>query len=222
MRIAKNEKINNIPLVKIRDYFQNIRDVGISKMYMGNHFNLNANKTNALIKELIQNGFIENNQDKKNGNEYQLTSKGQSLCAARSIPPLNKAKADKIFKEFMMRVEEINNNNYYLCKVEKLLLFGSYLISDNEDFGDIDIAFELKRKIDNIDDYKKARMERILEMKQKGKHFADYMEEMSYPEREVELKLKNKCRYISLHSIDDGILKTAKFKQIYPIEFEKL
>ncbi|MDR1007430.1 MAG: nucleotidyltransferase domain-containing protein [Campylobacteraceae bacterium] len=151
-----------------------------------------------------------------------MTSNGQALCVARSTPPLNKAKADKIFNEFMERVEEINNSNYYLYKVKKLLLFGSYLNSDKEDFGDIDIALDLKRKIDNLDDHKKAREERIQEVKQKGKYFSNYMKEILYPESEVMFKLKNKCRYINLHSIEDEILKTAKFKQIYPVGFEKL
>ena len=97
-------------------------------------------------------------------NDYQLTSKGQTLCAARSVPPMNKEKADKIFNEFMQRVEEINNNDYYLCKVEKILLFGSYLNSENDDYGDIDIAFELKRKIDNFDEFEKAKKKHIREL----------------------------------------------------------
>jgi hypothetical protein len=59
-------------------------------------------------------------------------------------------------------------------------------------------------------------------MEQKGKYFSNYMEEAFYPEKEVMLKLKNRCQYISLHSIDDEVLKTAKFKQIYPIKSEKL
>ena len=38
------------------------------------------------------------------------------------------------------------------------------------------------------------------------------------------LILKNKCRYINLHPIelDNAILKTVRFKQIYPVVFEKL
>ena len=103
MRIARNEKINTIPLVKIRDYFKKIRGFGFEKVYIQHYFNLTANKTNSLIKALLQNGFIEKTLDKKNEyeGEYQLTVKGQSLCAACSVPPLNKAKADKIFNEFM-------------------------------------------------------------------------------------------------------------------------
>ena len=212
MRIKRNEKIANIPIIKIRDYFKEIRTVGIIRAELGRYFNLNTKNTNLLINEL-QNDFIEKNPK----TEYQLTMKGQALCAARSVPPMNKEKADKIFKEFMQRVEEINNNSYYLCKVEKLLLFGSYLNFDKDDYGDIDIAFELKRKIDNFDEYEKARKKSIKEMEQKGKYFSSFMDEMFFPEKEVILKLKNKCQYISLHRVEDEILKYSKYKQIYPM-----
>jgi predicted transcriptional regulator/predicted nucleotidyltransferase len=214
MRIKRNEKIANIQIVNIRDYFKEIRTVGIIKAELGRYFNLNAKNTNLLINELLQNELIE----KTRKGEYQLTMKGQSLCATRSVPPMNKEKADKIFKEFMHRVEEINNNDYYLCKIEKLLLFGSYLNSDQDDYGDIDIAFELKRKIDDFDEYEKARKKRIKEMQERGKYFSSFMDEMFFPEKEVILKLKNKCQYISLHRVEDEILKYSNYKQIYPVQ----
>ena len=50
MRIARGEKINGIPLVKIRDYFNNVWKIGISKKYIGYHFSLSAKNTNSLIK----------------------------------------------------------------------------------------------------------------------------------------------------------------------------
>ena len=219
MRIKRNEKIFGIPVVQIRDFFEKNRDFGFTKIELERYFALSKKSTNSLIKELIQNDFIEKMVENIHHNDYQLTNKGQTLCAARSIPPMNKKKADKIFNEFMRRVEEINDNDYYLCKVEKILLFGSYLNSENIDYGDIDIAFELKRKIDNYDEFEKARKKRIRELRQNGKRFSDFMDEIFYPEKEVILKLKNKCQYISLHQIEiDGKLETAKYKQVYPVQ----
>jgi predicted nucleotidyltransferase len=217
MRIGKNENINDIPLIKIRNYFQKIRLIGISRANIRKYFSLDIKSANCLIKELLKNNFIENTLDKKGEIEYQLTTKGQGLCVARSVPPLNRAKADKLFNEFMQRVDDVNNNDYYLCKVEKVLLFGSYLNPDSVDFGDIDVAIELKRKIDNVDEYNKIREDRVQEMKLNGKQFSNYGEELFYPENEVKLMLKNRCQYISLHSTDEKILEIANFKQVYPI-----
>ena len=224
MRITKGEKLNDIPLVKIRDFFRKIRETGFTKIYLGYHFSLKTRETNTLIKELFRNNYIENViQDesaffKYRNSEFKLTEKGHTLCVANASHAINKEKADKIFKEFMQRVDEINTNDYYLCKVNKIILFGSYLNSENTSFGDIDFALELKRKINDYNEYDKIRKNRILELKQKGKHFNDFMAELNYPEREVMLKLKNKCQYISLHYIEaeKEILENTENRQIYP------
>jgi hypothetical protein len=51
-------------------------------------------------------------------------------------------------------------------------------LGQKEDYGDIDIAFELKRKITNFDAYEKARKEHIREIKRQGRHFSGFMEEL--------------------------------------------
>jgi hypothetical protein len=91
------------------------------------------------------------------------------------------------------------------------------LNNENSDFGDIDIAFELERRIEDTIEFEKENEKRIREAKQQGKIFSDIVEELWYPEKEVILKLRNKCQYISLHPMEDGILKMTKYKQIYPI-----
>ena len=71
MRIKRNEKIGNIPIIRIRDYFKYIRRVGISKEDLREHFELSIDDTDSLIKDLIQNEFIEKTteeQQKKNFN----------------------------------------------------------------------------------------------------------------------------------------------------------
>jgi len=177
-----------------------------------------------LIKELLKDNYIKTAVfDKKNiffdkDSEYQLTEKGHRLCSARAVSPINRAKADKILSEFMQRVTEINTNDYFLYKVEKIILFGSYLNPENIDFGDIDIAFKIKRKIDDYDEYDKVRKELISEMEKKGRHFPTFDAELDFPEREVLLKLKNRCQYISLHEIEaeKEILEKTKCRQIFP------
>jgi predicted nucleotidyltransferase len=227
MRISKGAKILDIPVVKIRDFFKKTRSLGFSKSYIGTYFTLNTRKINLLIKELIRLGYIEKyvpneKSDMNIWHEYMqdfiLTDKGHTLCVANSMPPLNKEKADKIFSEFMQRVEKINHEDTYLYKVKKLILFGSYLNSNNTDFGDIDIAFELERKIKNTNNYDKARRKRIAELKEQGKNFNTFDDELRFPEREVLFALKNKCPYISLHNIEVDIKKKTKCRQIYPIK----
>lgn len=124
MRLTRKQTICDIPILKIRDYFDHIRPALISPEMISEQFDLNKEKTKELIDVLLSEGYIE--AAKKKG-KYQLTIKGQALCVARYTNPLNKEKADKLFKEFMERVEEINSNEFYLYRVSKIVLFGSYI-----------------------------------------------------------------------------------------------
>lgn len=119
--------------------------------------------------------------------------------------------------DFLNRVDEINNSDYYLYKVTKILLFGSYLNAESVDFGDIDIAFELTRKNDNPDEFSKLNFEFIDNAKDEGVCFSSFIEELYYSRSVVLKKLKNRCIYISLHEMSDEILARTLTKQIYPL-----
>ena len=160
MRLTRKQTICDIPILKIRDYFDHIRPALISPEMISEQFDLNKEKTKELIDVLLSEGYIE--AAKKKG-KYQLTIKGQALCVARYTNPLNKEKADKLFKEFMEMDEQ-----------------------------------------------------RIKEAELAGKSFPSFFDQIGYTERVVLLKMKNKCRYISLHRMYDGILNITKTKQVYP------
>ena len=132
MRLTRKQTICDIPILKIRDYFDHIRPALISPEMISEQFDLNKEKTKELIDALLSEGYIE--AAKKKG-KYQLTIKGQALCVARYTNPLNKEKADKLFKEFMERVEEINSNEFYLYRVSKIVLFGSYIDPEKTDYA---------------------------------------------------------------------------------------
>ena len=114
------------------------------------------------------------------------------------------------------RVEEINSNEFYLYRVSKIVLFGSYIDPEKTDYSDIDIAFELSRKAKSHEEFMEMDEQRIKEAELAGKSFPSFFDQIGYTERVVLLKMKNKCRYISLHRMYDGILNITKTKQVYP------
>lgn len=63
---------------------------------------------------------------------------------ATAAKPVTRAKADLIFTGFMLRVQQVNEDLYYIFKVTRVVLFGSY-IQDTETVNDI--AIELAPKI---------------------------------------------------------------------------
>lgn len=212
MRIQKRETIAQISILKLRDYLKKFTSKTISISHLAAHFQLNPLELQSLMKELLKRQLIIQEKGK-----YQLTLKGRALCIARCVPPLSRAKADRIFHAFMQRVEEINRNDFYLYRVSKLFLFGSYLNPDNSDFGDIDIAFELEQKIKDVKEFLWQNEQLVEKAKQQGHPFPSLWSEISYSHRLVLGKLKNRSPYISLHPIfKEKILNTTPYKQIYP------
>ena len=140
MRIAKNELLAGIPVLKIRDYFRLLYSGLMTRDGLAERFNLNEKETEGLVGELLSKGYIE---PADNG-MYRLTLKGNALSIARCMAPINREKADRIMQEFLKRVEEVNRDDFYPYRVSKLVLFGSYLNPEQMDLGDIDIAFELE------------------------------------------------------------------------------
>lgn len=125
-------------------------------------------------------------------------------------PPLNRQKGEKILKEFLERVEGINNDESQAHYVKTVYLFGSFLDKDKNDYSDIDLSIEVKRKIKSEKEYKK----RCREIANKsGRSFASDWEEMDYAESCVYLKLKNRNQYVSLHTLYDKVLEVTEKKR---------
>ena len=195
MRIAKNELLAGIPVLKIRDYFRLLYSGLMTRDGLAERFNLNEKETEGLVGELLSKGYIE---PADNG-MYRLTLKGNALSIARCMAPINREKADRIMQEFL-----------------KLVLFGSYLNPEQMDLGDIDIAFELEPKIKDYDELMRYNDQLVDKARKEGKSFSSLIDILGYSEKLVILKLRNKEKYISLHRMTDGILQITACRQIFP------
>lgn len=165
-----------------------------------------------LLNELLNSGYAEQTKT----DEYEVTVRGNALAQVRFVKRMDKAKADKIFDEFMKRVAEVNEDENYIYRVSKLYLFGSYLNPETDDYGDIDIAYELERKINDDNRFSEASRRITANAIADGKVFSSIVEEMYYPWNSVLRYLKNRSAYISLHRVEDIKALSAPHKQIYP------
>lgn len=219
MKVDKHITIGNIPIKGIRDFF--IRywtPAKFSLMTVEQYFKISNNSARDLCKELINREFIENDKFGK----YVVTEKGNALAQTKFVKRMNKEKADLIFQKFIDRVEEVNSNNTFLYYVKQLFLFGSYLDRSSDDFGDLDIAFVLERKIKDGNDFMAAQQKLVQDACENGKVFSSIVEEVCYAETIVLKHLKSRSPYISLHRLSDVIELGAPYKQIYPFSDEIL
>lgn len=217
MKVDRHATIGNIPIKGIRDFFIRYRTpMHFSMMAVEQYFKISNKSARDLCKELIKREFIEDDRSGK----YIVTEKGNALAQTKFVKRMNKEKADLIFQKFMDRVEEVNSDNTFLYSVKQLFLFGSYLDRSSDDFGDLDIAFVLERKIKDDKDFMAAQQKLIQDACENGKVFSSIVEEVYYSETMVLKHLKNRSPYISLHRLSDVLELGAPHKQIYPLSDE--
>jgi hypothetical protein len=128
----------------------------------------------ALVEQLLKDGIIAASarfSDCQEQVAYQPTRR-----AARFVPRINRAKAEKLLADFLQCVEEVNAHPDLPHWVTEVRVFGSYL-NDRDNLGEIDLAIKKERRpaSDSISD--------------------------GYPERLVALLLKGGSRHIAMHSI---------------------
>lgn len=128
----------------------------------------------SLLNELLNSGYAEC----VNTDKYKVTIKGNALAQVKFVKRMDKAKADKVFNEFMKHVSEINEDESSIYRVSKLCLFGSYLNPEAEDYGDIDIAYELEHKISDDKRFSEASQRIIANAKADGKVFSSILDEI--------------------------------------------
>ncbi|MCM1036131.1 MAG: hypothetical protein NC406_02230 [Bacteroides sp.] len=217
MKVDKHSTIGNIPIKAIRDFFIRYRTpVKFSLMTVEQYFRISNDAARVLCSELVRQEFIEDDVSGK----YVVTVKGNALAQTKFVKRLNKEKADSLFRKFMDRVETVNSDNSLLYSVKQLFLFGSYLDCASDDFGDLDIAFVLERKIKDVNEFMAAQQKLIQDACDSGKSFSSIVEEVCYAETIVLKHLKSRSPYISLHRLSDVIELGVPYKQIYPFSDE--
>jgi len=96
----------------------------------------------ALIKALLSEGLIE----AAGRDAWKITQAGQTLSSATAAERVTRATAEKALLQFLGRVEQVNNDPYFLGKVTRVVLFGSMLKPEVDRLSDVDVAVELEKR----------------------------------------------------------------------------
>lgn len=223
MKIEKGQIISGQPVLKVRDFFKRFERYDVENAAY--FFAISKKAAKAMCLELAELGYSERvpleqmPDEHKKENWYDLLPLGHSLRLARAVPSINRQKADRLLKEFMTRVEEVNSNRKYVYKVTKVLLFGSYIRSDVTELNDVDVAIELTWKYDDPEVRRRKGKEYTQAAIEDGRRFKNWLDRLVFPETDVKEFLRNRSQYISLHPIDDEVLQLTDTKQLYPKSF---
>lgn len=217
MRINKNDTIANQPVLIVRKLLKHIAgrqwpDDSIFKL-ITDVLQVNKNSAIEILTTLKEEGYLEKVELGRR-QVWVTTIKGNSLMMASAAKPIKRETADKLFSDFLKRVEQVNQEDYYLYKISTVIIFGSYLGQEDR-LGDIDIAVEIIPKEQDTKKHSSLTHQRANEAKQNGRNFNNMVEELFWAREEVKRYLRSRSRSISLHETTDPILKQVEYKVIY-------
>ena len=153
-----------------------------------------AGEGRALIKALLAEGLIE----PYGRGAWKLTQAGQTLSSATAAKRVTRATAQKALQQFLGRVEQVNNDPYFLGKVTRVVLFGSMLKPEVERLSDVDVAVELASKEADFDRARAKNYERVEKLATQGHRFRNFVEQEGCWYWEVFGFLKGHSRVIAL------------------------
>jgi hypothetical protein len=102
-------------------------------------------------------------------------------------------------QQFLARVEQVNNDPYFLGRVTRVVLFGSMLKPEVERLSDVDLAVELASKEEDFDRMRARNYECVEELCAQGHRFRNFLEQEGYWYGEVFgfLQAKEPCHRFS-------------------------
>lgn len=212
MQIHSSETLSGYPILKVRNLVKKLRQSNTwTVKSISYYMKISASESQSLLMALSGLKYVEPADVPES---WRVSDLGLRFSNASGARPIARKSAERILRDFMTRVDEVNWNSYYLYKVRRVVAFGSYL-TDADKLGDIDLAVTLEPSELDKEKQGKLEKERIDKAVNKGRHFSTFLEELIWPRREVLLFLKSHSRAIQIHSDTDGVLEKTKTKVIF-------
>jgi predicted nucleotidyltransferase len=195
MRIDAKGTIGEYPTLLVRTTLRRLRDRlrwGLTDLETA--AGLVPGSGRAIIRALGSAGLIEG----VGRGGWCITQAGQSFSIATAAKPITRATAEKALQQFFDRVEQVNEDPYFLGKVTRLVLFGSLLKPEVERLSDVDLAVELTSKEADLDRARARNYERVEDLTGRGHRFRNFMEQEFCWYWEAFGYLKGRSRVIAL------------------------
>ena len=123
--------------------------------------------------------------------------------------PIRRETADRLLQGLQQRILEINSDDSYAFVVERAVVFGSYVNTDRDILGDLDIGVLLSDRFGDDETVQDMAEERA-RGRYRGKR---WVEEVIWPQTEILRYLRNGSPHISIHNIgteDDEAIFSKK------------
>src|SRR6266498_2642949 len=139
MHIDSRATIEGVPLTVIRTLFRRAGLEGaLTAGFVRDILRLSEPEAGALLRALMKAGFLK----EEKGGHWDLTTAGIRLRGSSAAKPLLRRTAEGLLDDLLQRIAALNEDSHFLARVEKAIVFGSYL-SGADRLGDVDVAVHL-------------------------------------------------------------------------------
>jgi len=152
-----------------------------------------------LMSVFLSEGLLQPSKEEKGA--YELTEKGTAVAQSKACKPITRETGNEAIKGLLRRAKAVNGDPQFVRRVEALVLFGSF-VTEKERPSDVDVAFKLRPRWANKEEHDKRESECISAAMQGGRRFQNVVAELCWPERQVELYLRNRVRCLSFQDWD--------------------
>jgi DNA-binding MarR family transcriptional regulator len=220
MRIESGKAIAGFPILRIRDAFKKLRRLTPwPAEELGRRLKALPEHIGRLLAELEAHGYVERDRDNPDSREsWRLTDLGMRFAGASAARPISRGTAERLVREFLARVDEVNRNEDYAYRVRKVVVFGSYL-GKRPRLGDVDLAVTLEPRYPDDPERQRAVEEaRTGRAFLGGREFHDTLDQAHWPRHEVLMHLKGGSGAIKIHSGDVAVLKLTRSEVLFELE----
>lgn len=216
MHIEATAKILGWPILEIRKLLRKGRKVAWNTERAAEILHTDTATAAQLLAGLAEQGYIEPAPRQFTAGCWVNTPQGNTLANASAAPRINRQTATRALAQFLQRVQTVNSADYYLYRVQQVVVFGSYL-SEAPKISDLDLAVELEPKEADPQRHQELYAQRITDAVAQGRHFRDMADMYGWPRLEVYRFLKARSRTISLHEleIESRHLSPADYRVVY-------
>jgi len=214
MILSKNQQMFGHSALEIRRLLCAGGDDVWSTQFVTATLGVRVSEADKLLDKLLGEGFIAT-AERSGGPWYVATMKGRALSMA-SARPIRRSTAKRLVADFLQRVEEVNGEPKLLLWVDEVQVFGSFL-TESEMLGDVDLGVMYTRRTHDSEHFDALRKVRVREAHAAGRNFPLFIDELFWPLREIELRLRNRSGSLSLHNLceERSFIEALPHRQIY-------
>jgi predicted nucleotidyltransferase len=211
VNIDPKADIAGFPILVIRNFLRSRAEYSTDDFSTA--FGSSPPARERLICALVDAGYIV--PDEGATNLWRCTASGERLAYARATRPISRATAERKLQEFLDRVAVVNRSPDYAYKVKRLYVFGSFISTNNDRIGDLDLAVELAPRESDQAQQDQLEHRCISRALAEGRHFGTIVEETYWPRHAVYRYLKARSTAIGLHEAQEILREVWEARLIF-------